>query len=182
MSQKIQSNPSLKHWHIFHKGLIKILVSHQLHKMNRTWDEFLRDKGFEGMNISRVRGWPPKTPRNSVITEKQPGKTRRFPKPTKFTFMGKRKDQEPQERGIPKKTNLRPIATKPCLKNPSPRRLAHHRDDKFTAGLVPLSLGEKKLEEIYRKRVRDTQKVVSKEIQNSPVRASKRFREASQPI
>ena len=67
------------------------------------------------------------------------------------------------------------------MKNPSPRRSTRHIDDKFTSGSVPLSLGEKKLEEIYRKRVRDTQKVVSKEIKNSPVRASKRFREISQP-
>lgn len=42
MSEKIQSNPTLKHWHVFHKGLIKILFNHQLRKMNRTWEEFLR--------------------------------------------------------------------------------------------------------------------------------------------
>ena len=28
MSYKIQVRPGLKHWHVFHKGLIKILVSH----------------------------------------------------------------------------------------------------------------------------------------------------------
>ena len=56
MSRKIQLNPGLKHWHIFHKGLIKILVNHQLRKMNKTWDDFLRTEGFDDMNVSRVRG------------------------------------------------------------------------------------------------------------------------------
>ena len=56
MSEKIQSNPGLKHWHVFHKGLIKILVNHQLKNMDRTWEEFLRIEGFEGMDISRRRG------------------------------------------------------------------------------------------------------------------------------
>ena len=55
MSHKFQVNPSLKHWHVFHKGLIKILVSHQLRKLGKTWDELLREEGFEGINISRTR-------------------------------------------------------------------------------------------------------------------------------
>lgn len=91
MSHKIQVNPSLKHWYVFHKGLIKILVSHQLRKLGKTWDEFLREEGFEGMNISRTRGRPPKNPLDSITTNKQPAKPRHFPKPNKFTFIGKRK-------------------------------------------------------------------------------------------
>ena len=62
MSRKIQSKPSLQHLHVFHKGLIKILVSHYLSKIRRTWDEFIKTEGFEGMNISRTKGRPPKKP------------------------------------------------------------------------------------------------------------------------
>ena len=62
MSHKIQVRPGLKHWHVLHKGLIKILVSHQLRKLGKTWDDFIRDEVFEGMNISRTRGRPPKNP------------------------------------------------------------------------------------------------------------------------
>ena len=180
MSQKIQLNPSLKHWHIFHKGLIKILVNHQLCKMNRTWDDFLRSEGFEGMNISRFRGQPPKAPRDSFVTENQPAKIKRFPNPTRFTFAGKRKAWEPQEQSISKKANPRPTITKPCLKNPSPRRSTRHKDDKYTLGSIPSSSGVKKPEQIYKKRVRDTKEMVSEEDQNTLIRTSKRVKEGSQ--
>lgn len=56
MSHKIQVRLVLKHWHVFHKGLIKIPISHQLYKLGKTWDDFIRAEGFEGMNISRTRG------------------------------------------------------------------------------------------------------------------------------
>lgn len=128
----------------------------------------------------RVRGQPPKAPRDFVVTENQPAKIRQFPKPTRFTFAGKRKAQEPQELSISKKANLRPIITEPCLKNPSPRLSNRHRDDKYTSGPVPSSSGVKKLGPLYRKRVKDTQEMVSEEIRNTHVNARKRVREASQ--
>ena len=62
MSHKIQAKPSLQHWHVLHKGLIKMLVNHYLGKVNRTWEEFIRTEGFKGMDISRVKGRPPKKP------------------------------------------------------------------------------------------------------------------------
>ena len=83
--------------------LIKILVNRQLRKINRTWDDFLRTKGFESMNISRIRGWPPKVPRNSFVTKNQHVKIGSFPKPTRFTFVGKGKSREPQIQSICKK-------------------------------------------------------------------------------
>lgn len=95
MSHKIQVKPGLKHWHVFHKGLINILVSHQLRKLGKSWDEFIREEGFERMNISRTRGQPPKKPQDSVTANVQPAKPMHFPKPNKFTFTGKRKSQEP---------------------------------------------------------------------------------------
>lgn len=75
MSYKIQAKPSLKHWHVFHKGLIKILVSHYVCKINKTWDEFIRTEGFEGMNISRVKERPPKTPHDSSANKQPSTKT-----------------------------------------------------------------------------------------------------------
>ena len=83
MSHKIQSKPSLQHWHIFHKGLIKILESYYLSKIGRTWDEFIKAEGFEGM------GRPPKKPRKSSVSNEPSFVTRHFPKPTSATFRGK---------------------------------------------------------------------------------------------
>ena len=89
MSPKIQSKPNLQHWHIFHKGLIKILVSHYLSKIVRTWDEFIKAEGFEGMNISRMKGRPPKKPQKSSVSREPSSVTRHFPTPTSAKFRGK---------------------------------------------------------------------------------------------
>ena len=89
MLHKIQAKPSLQHWHVFHKGLIKIMVSHYLGKIGRTWDEFIRTEGFEGINISRVKGCPPKKPRKPSASNEPSTVAKHFPKPTSATFRGK---------------------------------------------------------------------------------------------
>ena len=139
----------------------------------------MRTEGFEGMNISRVRGQPPKVPRNSFVTKNQPFKIRRFPKPTRSTFAGKRKAQEPQVHNISKKENPKSTITEPYLITPSPRRSSRHMNDKYNSGPVPSSSGVKKLDQIYKKRVRDTKEMVLEIDKDTPIRASKRFKEES---
>ena len=79
----------MQHWHVFHKGLIKILVSRYLSKIGRTSDEFVKAEGFEGMNISRTKGRPPKKPRKSSVSSEPSSVTRDFPKPISATFRSK---------------------------------------------------------------------------------------------
>ena len=70
-------------------------MSHYLSKIGRTWDEFIKVEGFEGMNISRVKGRPPKKPRKSFVSSEPSSMTRHFPKPTSATFRGKAHVQVP---------------------------------------------------------------------------------------
>ena len=120
MSHKIQSKPSLQHWHVFHKGLIKILVSHYLSKIGRTWDEFIKAEGFEGMNISRLKGYPPKKPQKSSVSSEPSSMTRHFPKPTSATFRGKMNVQVPI---ISKEVTLNPEVMPPSSKSTSFKRV-----------------------------------------------------------
>lgn len=53
-------------------------------------------------------------------------------------------------------------------------------NDKYTLGPVPSSSGVKKLDQIYKKRVRDTKEMVSEVDKDTPIRARKRVKEASQ--
>jgi hypothetical protein len=182
MSHKIQVRPSLKHWHVFHKGLINILVSHQLCKLGKTWDNFIRNEGFEGMNISRTRGWPLKNPRDPIIANYQLAKPKCFPKPSKFTFIGKRKSQEPHEQRNPKREKSNPSSFEPNLKDSSPRRSAHNKRVNFAREFVPSSPENEVLEQDKMKQVKETQEAVMEESPSTPVHMSKKVKEASQPI
>ena len=46
MSKKIQSNPNSPPHHIFHGGLIKILVKFELDKKNESWDTSIKEVEF----------------------------------------------------------------------------------------------------------------------------------------
>ena len=52
---------------------------------------------------------------------------------------------------------------------------------KYTLGPVPSSSGVKKLDRIYKKRVRDTKETVSEVDRDNPIHASKRVKEESHP-
>ena len=122
MSHKIQSKTSLQHWHIFHKGLVKILVGHYLSKIGRTWDEFIKAEGFEGMNISRLKGYPPKKPQKSSVSSEPSSMTRHFPKPTSATFRGKTHVQVPT---VSKEVTPNPEVMPPSSKSTSFKRVTH---------------------------------------------------------
>lgn len=51
-------------------------------------------------------------------------------------------------------------------------------NDKYTLGPVPSSSGVKKLDQIYKKRVRDTKEMVSEVDKDTPIHARKRVKEA----
>ena len=140
MSRKIQSKPSLQHWHIFHKGLIKILVSHYLSKIGRTWDEFIKIEGFEGMNISRIKGRPPKKPRKSSVSNEPSTMARHFPKPTTATFSRKTQSQVPT---VSKEVTLNFETTSSSSKPSSFRRVTRSQGNKFSLEPEPSSTGIK---------------------------------------
>jgi hypothetical protein len=56
MSKKIQSNPSAPSHHIFHVGLIKILVKYDLDKKNKPWDIFVKEVGFSQLTQKKKIG------------------------------------------------------------------------------------------------------------------------------
>ena len=107
--------------------------------MGKTWGDFIRDEGFEGMKISRTRGRPPKNPRDPIIENAEPVEPKRFPKPSKFTFTGKRKSPELQEQRNFKREKYKPSVCKPNSTNPSPRRFTHHKGFNFDVEFVPSS-------------------------------------------
>jgi hypothetical protein len=47
MAMKIQENPNTPPHGIYHQGFIKILIKSELGKLQRTWDTFLIQSGFE---------------------------------------------------------------------------------------------------------------------------------------
>ena len=140
MSCKIQSKPSLQHWHVFHKGLIKILVSHYLSKIGRTWDEFIKAEGFEGMNISRLRGCPPKKPQKSYVSSEPSPMTRHFPKPTSATFRGKTHVQVPV---VSKEVAPNLEVTPPSSKSTSFKRVTRSQSNKLFSKPEAFSVGFK---------------------------------------
>ena len=56
MSKKIQSNPSSPPHHIFHVGLIKILVKFELDKKKKYWDTFVKEVGFAQLTQKKKIG------------------------------------------------------------------------------------------------------------------------------
>lgn len=47
MAMKVQANPKTPPHGIYHQGLIKVLVKAELGKLQKTWDQFLIQSGFE---------------------------------------------------------------------------------------------------------------------------------------
>jgi hypothetical protein len=47
MAMEIQANPKTPPHGIYHQGFIKILIKLELGKLQRTWDQFLIQLGFE---------------------------------------------------------------------------------------------------------------------------------------
>ena len=58
MSRRYQKQPLSSPQYVYHHGLIKILVQHQLNKKKKTWDEFLVAEGFQGMTSRKKMGHP----------------------------------------------------------------------------------------------------------------------------
>jgi hypothetical protein len=52
MAMRVQANPKTPPHRIFHQGLIKFLVKAELGKLQKTWDQFLIQSGFEKENHS----------------------------------------------------------------------------------------------------------------------------------
>lgn len=179
MSHKIKAKPSLQHWHFFHKGLIKIIVSHYLGKVSRTWEEFIRTEGFEGMNISRVKGHPPKKPWKSSTNNEPSPMAKHFPKPTSVTFRGKAQSQAStvSKRVTP---NFETIA--PSSKPSSFRRVMRSQGNKFSSRLEPSSTGIKEQRYRWKKRVRVLNESVSRPNHEDPVSVSKKVKKIGKPI
>ena len=58
MSKRYQKQPLSSPQYVYHRGLIKILVQHQLSKKSKSWDEFLVAEGFQGMPSKKKMGHP----------------------------------------------------------------------------------------------------------------------------
>lgn len=58
MSKRYQKQPLSSPQYVYHHGLIKILVQHQLSKKGKSWDEFLVAEGFQGMSSKKKMGRP----------------------------------------------------------------------------------------------------------------------------
>jgi hypothetical protein len=63
MSRRYQKQPLSSPQYVYHCGLIKILVQHQLNKKKKTWDEFLVAEGFQGMTSKKKMGHPKRNKR-----------------------------------------------------------------------------------------------------------------------
>jgi hypothetical protein len=50
MAMRVQANPKTPPHGIFHQGLIKVLVKAELGKLQKTWDQFLIQSGYEKEN------------------------------------------------------------------------------------------------------------------------------------
>ena len=71
MSKKIQSNPKYPPHHVFHAGLIKILVKFELDRKNESWDTFIKEVGFAQLTRKKNIGRPIK-PLRSVLESQAP--------------------------------------------------------------------------------------------------------------
>ena len=179
MSRKIQSKPSLQHWHVFHKGLIKILVSHYLNKIGRTWDEFIKVEGFEGMNISRMKGRPPKKPRKPSVNSEPSSVTRHFPKPTSTTFRGKAHFHVPT---VSKEVTPNSKIMLPSSKSSSFRRVTRSQGNKLSLGLEASFIGIKEQRHPWKKRLRTWNELVSKPNHHESVIVSNEAKGIGEPI
>lgn len=47
MSARVQSKPNTPSYAIYHQGLIKVMILHELNKDHHTWDHFLFWGGFQ---------------------------------------------------------------------------------------------------------------------------------------
>ena len=61
MSRSFQKKPSQSSQYIYHQGLIKILIQHQLNKKKKTWEKFLVSEGFQGITSRKKTMCCPKS-------------------------------------------------------------------------------------------------------------------------
>ena len=102
------------------------------------------------MDISRIRGQPPRIPHDPSNTANYPMKmnVRSFPNPTSSTFASKRNAQEPYVQDVPKRTNPKTSMGKYFLKPSTLKGVVHTIDNKNILGPVPSSSQVKNLNQI----------------------------------
>ena len=72
MYKSYHKQPLSSPQYVYHHGLIKILVQHQLIKKGKSWDEFLVLEGFQGMSSKKKMGHPKSKRRvNSQVEEQE---------------------------------------------------------------------------------------------------------------
>ena len=125
MSKKIQSNPSAPSHHIFHAGLIKILVKFELDKKNKSWETFVKEVGFAQLTQKKKIGRPVK-PLRSVPGGQSP----------------------PSQETVTKQQG----SLHPSSSNISKKRVPFPRKKEVLKVPVPSSLGIKELSQIYKRR------------------------------
>ena len=69
MFKRYQKQPLSSPQYVYHCGLMKILVQHQLSKKGKSWDEFLVAEGFQGMSSKKKMGRPKSKKRGNPQTK-----------------------------------------------------------------------------------------------------------------
>ena len=154
-------------------------MSQYLGKVSRTWEEFIRTEGFEGMNISRVKGRPPKKPRKSSANNEPSTMAKHFPKPTSATFRGKAQSQAPT---VSKGVTLNFETTSSSSKPSSFRRVTCNQGNKFSSGPETSSTRIKEQRYTCKKRVRNRNESISGPNHQDPVSVSKKAKKIGKPI
>ena len=97
-------------------------------------------------------------------------------------FTRKKKSLEPQEQRNLKRAKSKTSVCKPNLTDASRRRSTHHKGVNFDAEFVPSSPEIEIMEQNKTKHDKETQDAVMEESPVTPIRMSKRVKEASQTI
>lgn len=134
------------------------------------------------MNISSVKGHPPKFPCDSSANKEPSTKNKHFPKPTGATFRKKGKVWESQVLTVFKRMNPKSMTTKSGPKPSSLKRVTRSQSNKFSSGPEPSSTGIKDLSQIHKKRVRDPNEAVPESNHENPVSVSKMIKKISKPV
>ena len=134
------------------------------------------------MNISRVKGHPPKTPHDSSASKEPSTKKKHFPKPTGATFREKGKAWESQAPNVSRRITPKPMTIESSPKTLSLKRVTRSQSNKFSSGPEPSSTKIKDLIQIHKKRVRDPNEIVSKSNHEDLVLVSKKIKKIGKPI
>ena len=164
MSRKIQSNPYLPHYHVFHKGLIKILVQHQLRKLNQSWDEFITSEGFDGVLINRKRGRPPHKHQSNMTMGEESVRIpiKQIPKVSISMFIRAKALLSSQPKSIFKLINEQSLnlsKSSPVERVFPSNRVTRSATNRGNSGPIPSSSSSKKLSQIHKRRKREPKMV-----------------------